>query len=474
MVERRGPTGGWRYRYDGFGRLAEAEDASGRRLTFGYDPLGRRIWKRDAHYGRETVTRFVWAGEQVVREVREGDGVWGRSGDDGPTARDYLYWPQTFTPLLLREGDSVYRYHTDGNGVPRRLLAAGGEVVWEADVLAFGEARVLTSKVPQPWRLPGQYHDEETGLHYNRHRYYDPTLGRYISRDPIGVAGGLNLYLYAGNDPVNRADPLGLWWKTALSVVAAAAAAVVVVALAPVTAPLALVVLGAGAAAGAAGFMANEALHQEEFCLRCILLEGAKGAVVGAVAAVPFVFGGGAGLLGLAGLGAGSGLLGYSAEVALTPGATWNYNDAGKSMAFGAFMGPVGRLIGSRLPIRRPYRHMQDPKTVKPGGDFTRTQKRKILEENTRRNGGRLRSDETGEQLVMPQQSRRGVTPPRNEAAVDHIQPKNPANPNATPGANSYGNARVITRQSNQEKSNKPPRNNRNLPAPPLPPPERD
>ena len=85
-------------------------------------------------------------------------------------------------------------------------------MVWKADYRPFGEASVNpNSEVVNNIRLPGQYHDEETGLHYNWHRYYDSMTGRYITPDPIGLLGGINIYLYALNDPVNYLDSLGLF-----------------------------------------------------------------------------------------------------------------------------------------------------------------------------------------------------------------------------------------------------------------------
>ncbi|MEZ4527769.1 MAG: RHS repeat-associated core domain-containing protein [Desulfobacterales bacterium] len=89
-------------------------------------------------------------------------------------------------------------------------MNASGILVWEAGYMPFGEARVLVSDVENNLRFPGQYFDSETGFHYNWHRYYDPDTGRYLTPDPIGLEGGINLYAYVDGNPVNWADPEGL------------------------------------------------------------------------------------------------------------------------------------------------------------------------------------------------------------------------------------------------------------------------
>ena len=86
-----------------------------------------------------------------------------------------------------------------------------GSVVWKADYKPFGYAEVdPASTVVNDFRFPGQTFDSETGYHYNWNRYYDPETGRYLTADPIGLAGGLNLYAYVKGNPVNRIDPKGL------------------------------------------------------------------------------------------------------------------------------------------------------------------------------------------------------------------------------------------------------------------------
>ena len=110
----------------------------------------------------------------------------------------------------------VYFIHNDHLGTPQVMTDARQRVVWKADYLPFGEAVVDEDPdgdgvaVEMPLRFPGQYIDKETGLHYNYYRDYDPSLGRYIQSDPIGLDGGLNTYSYVYNNPLIYIDPEGL------------------------------------------------------------------------------------------------------------------------------------------------------------------------------------------------------------------------------------------------------------------------
>ena len=91
-----------------------------------------------------------------------------------------------------------------------QLLAKNGAVVWQGEYTAFGEAEISIAAVSNHLRFPGQYYDAESGLHQNMYRDYDPSLGRYIQADPIGLAGRRNVYGYVKNRPLYFSDPLGL------------------------------------------------------------------------------------------------------------------------------------------------------------------------------------------------------------------------------------------------------------------------
>jgi len=105
---------------------------------------------------------------------------------------------------------AVYYYHNDHLGTPQRMTDESGAVVWSADYKPFGEVTITTETITNNFRFPGQYYDQETGLHYNWHRYYDPATGRYLTADPIGLGGGTDLFSYVQNNPVNLYDPPGL------------------------------------------------------------------------------------------------------------------------------------------------------------------------------------------------------------------------------------------------------------------------
>jgi len=217
---REGWCEGVHYRFDAAGNLVEQRDdrplereaprilalewdanqrlvrsrTNGIETGYGYDPLGRRVFKRTGDH----TTWFGWEGDALVAE-----GV-------GETWREYLYYPDSFVPLALVDGKGSYRYHNDPNGCPTRLTRDDGQVVWAARYEVWGQARVLVNEVDNPIRLQGQYEDQETGLHYNRFRYFDPISGTYISADPVGLNGGVNIYACGNSNPFFWADPLGL------------------------------------------------------------------------------------------------------------------------------------------------------------------------------------------------------------------------------------------------------------------------
>ncbi len=109
-----------------------------------------------------------------------------------------------------RNTDRVYFYHLNHLGTPQAMTDEAGNIVWQADYKPFGEVAVTTGDVRNNFRFPGQYFDAETGLHYNWHRYYDPDTGRYLTPDPIGLDGGINLFIYVRNNPINFKDLFGL------------------------------------------------------------------------------------------------------------------------------------------------------------------------------------------------------------------------------------------------------------------------
>ncbi len=186
----------WRYSWDANDQLREVIRPDGSIWKYAYDPFGRRISKS----GPDGTTRYVWERDVVVHEVDE----------RGAARSTWIYEQDSFTPLAKIEGRAFYSVIPDHGGTPRELIDEQGRVVWSVALRSWGGATDGgRGSVDCPIRFQGQWFDSESGLHYNYYRYYDPETGRYICKDPIGLYGGHNLYLYARN-PINWFDPLGL------------------------------------------------------------------------------------------------------------------------------------------------------------------------------------------------------------------------------------------------------------------------
>ncbi|MGH7158410.1 MAG: RHS repeat domain-containing protein, partial [Candidatus Saccharimonadales bacterium] len=132
--------------------------------------------------------------------------------EDGTPLRDYLWHDdEPLAQIDTAGGFETLRYlHTDHLKTPRLATGPGGAILWRWEGEAFGSTVPELASATINLRFPGQYFDAETGLHYNYFRDYDPTIGRYVQSDPIGLAGGLNTYAYTANNPIAFADPLGL------------------------------------------------------------------------------------------------------------------------------------------------------------------------------------------------------------------------------------------------------------------------
>ena len=194
----------WTYAWTAAGQLAAVTLPNGYAVAFAYDALNRRIRKR--YRGR--VTHWVWDGDKILHEWQtleisaDADSI-----DDLAT---WLFEERSFAPVAKLTAAGAFNVLADHLGTPLALYDSQGATTWQAELDAYGAVRQGRGN-PQdcPFRYPGQYEDVETGLYYNRFRYYDPEVGHYLSQDPLGLAGGPALYAYVA-DPLTQTDVLGL------------------------------------------------------------------------------------------------------------------------------------------------------------------------------------------------------------------------------------------------------------------------
>jgi RHS repeat-associated protein len=184
----------WQYEWTIEGQLRAVTTPTNERWTYEYDAFGRRVKKT----GPTGSTTYIWDGSVVAEEI-------------SPTrTAAWHFEPGTFRPIAKVENGAAYACVTDQVGTPRELITRTGRLAWSVKLSAFGEVEsVKATDTECPIRFQGQWFDEESGLHYNWNRYYEPETGRYLSADPIGFNGGTRSYGYTHN-PLSWVDPGGL------------------------------------------------------------------------------------------------------------------------------------------------------------------------------------------------------------------------------------------------------------------------
>jgi RHS repeat-associated protein len=173
---------------------------AGATATYQHNGQGQRVRKDSG----PTTTLFVYD---------EAGNLIGEYGDGGAPLREHVWF--NGAPVAVLVGSNKYYVHTDHLGTPR-VISDGAEEIWRWVSTPFGvnaadeDPDDDSVSFTYHLRFPGQYYDQETGLHYNYFRTYDPSTGRYLESDPIGLLGGLNAYGYGGASPLSFFDPLGL------------------------------------------------------------------------------------------------------------------------------------------------------------------------------------------------------------------------------------------------------------------------
>jgi RHS repeat-associated protein len=253
------------YKYDMDGILTQVRLPQGT-YRYAYDAFGSRI----ARSGADEEERYLHDREDVLADF---------SGD-GALKRLYIHGPGIDDVAGLIEGNASFAVHADALGSVLALTDSEQHVVSRYDYTAFGEVKPVKERIAMPFLFTGARHDRETGFHYLRSRAYDPQIGRFISPDVIGIAGGINLYRYVGNNPVNLTDPSGeAIFVSALLVVAA------VTAVGAGIGALGAKLRGGSALAGAKGGAASAFIFTGAVTLAAIGGAPALGlALVGAVA----------------------------------------------------------------------------------------------------------------------------------------------------------------------------------------------
>ncbi|MBA3581609.1 MAG: RHS domain-containing protein [Gammaproteobacteria bacterium] len=187
---------GMTFTYDARNRLVSAINGSNN-ASYNYLATGARSTK--VLNGTTNIYHYDLNGKLIAE-----------TNATGQTLREYVYLDNQPLALINASNSAIYYYHTDQLSTPQKLTNQTQAIAWDASYEPFGKTNVAVQQVTQNLRFPGQYFDSETNLHYNHFRDYDPSIGRYIESDPIGLRGGVNTYGYALQNPGRYKDIFGL------------------------------------------------------------------------------------------------------------------------------------------------------------------------------------------------------------------------------------------------------------------------
>jgi RHS repeat-associated protein len=194
QVSKTDASGSWVYSWDFENRLKQASLSGGVVVNYGYDALGRRVNRSSSVNG---TTRFLYDGADVVRDLDASN----------VTISEYLYGLAVDNKLRQITGASASYFIADHLGSTRALADATGSITSSIAYDSFGN--VAAGSVPTRYTYTGREFDSDTGQMHYRAREYNLNGGRFLSEDPIGLGGGINLYAYVGNNPIRFLDPSG-------------------------------------------------------------------------------------------------------------------------------------------------------------------------------------------------------------------------------------------------------------------------